>query len=357
MSRPAKRELRLPVTVPETARIYLRPVGLTCGKAAEKLAAAGTARRLAGGPWFFAACELVLRAPATGVRRATAALGEIESWADRLETPLRDRLRAQLDRLVAPRLAPDGGPLTRPLIMAVIDMTPGRDADIGDPFDPAAAVATGHRLAGAGADVIEVASQSARLGAAAVTPHVEAERILPVIRGLDALAGITIAIDTRHTEVAVDALAAGATMISDGAVLAGTPASKTAMAVLRARDGVADAMEAQEERVFDLFDGLEAQLEAKLTAGAARAQLVVDPRFSSAGEAESSVSGLKDLALFHGLGCPVLFTLPSDSVGEHQHHAATLGALDQGIQILRTQKVSETRQVVDLWERLIASGK
>ncbi len=350
MSRPAKREPRLPVKVPETARIYLRPVGLTCGKAAEKLVAASSARRLAGGPWYFAACELVLRAPATGVRRATAALGEIEGWADRLETPLRDRLIAQLDRLAAPRHAPDGRPLTRPLIMGVIDVS-------SDRFDPATAVATGHRLAAAGADVIEVASQSARLGAAAVTPHVEAERILPVIRGLDALAGITIAIDTRHAEVAIDALAAGATMISDGAVLAGTPASKTAMAVLRARDGVADAMEAQEERVFDLFDGLEAQLEAKLTAGAARAQLVVDPRFSSAGEAESSVSGLKDLALFHGLGCPVLFTLPPDSVGEDQDRAAILGALDQGIQILRTQKVSETRQVVDLWERLIASGK
>ena len=99
MSRPAKLEPRLPTTLSEPVRTYLRPVGLTCGKAAQKLAATGKARRLANGPWFFAACEVVLRAPSKGIKRATAALEDIESWADTLAAPQRDRLRAQLQRL------------------------------------------------------------------------------------------------------------------------------------------------------------------------------------------------------------------------------------------------------------------
>ena len=45
------------------------------------------------------------------------------------------------------------------------------------------------------------------------------------------------------------------------------------------------------------------------------------------------------------------------NVTEEQGRKSALHALDQGVQILRTQGVRETRQVLDLWERLIASGK
>lgn len=360
MGRPATPVPRLPATLPETARTYLRPIGLTCGKAAEKLAAAGKARRLAGGPWFFAACEIVLRAPPKGIKRAAAAIEDIEAWTDRLETPLRNRLLAQLARLAAPRLAPGGGPLTRPMIMGVIEVTSGGEPGGGGPFDPEAAVATGRRLAAAGADLLEVVAPSARLGADVITPRAEAMCILPVIQGLDDLAGIAISIDTRHAEVAEKALAAEASMISDGEVLAGGRRSLSATTVLRAQEDPADAMipaPAQEELVFELFDRLEAQVEAKLTAGASHAQLVVDPGFRSAGDRESGVAALNELALFHSLGCPILFGLPAGIVGEDQARTVALRALDQGVQILRTHDVSETRQVLDLWERLIASAK
>ncbi len=361
MGRPAAPAPRLPAAPPETARTYLRPVGLTCGKAAEKLAAAGTARRLAGGPWFFAACEVVLRAPPKGIRRATAALEDIEAWAGRLEATQGDRLETQLERLTAPRFAPDGQQLKRPLIMGVIDMALSSDPLGGDlPEPPEAAVAHGRRLAAAGADLLEVVGQSVRHGADAVAPQAETDCILPLIRGLNDLAGVTISVDTLHSEVAMSALAAGAGMISDGAAPTGGPESLSATTVLRAQGGPADATapaSGREDLVFELFDQLEARIETRLSAGISRANLVVDPGSGPAGKDRDNTAILKELALFHGLGCPILLGLPVDAAAEEQGRKVALHALDQGIQILRTHDVSETRRVLDLWERLIASGR
>ena len=354
MSRPAKPEPRLPAAVPEAARFYLRPVGLTCGKAAEKLAAAGKARRLAGGPWFFAACEVVLRAPPKGIRRTTAALEDIEAWADKLEAQQRERLGAQLERLAAPRHAPCGKPLTRPLVMGTIDVAAGR-------FDSQAVVAHGRWLAAAGADLLEIVSISGQHAADMIAPEDETARILPVIGGLADLAGLAVSVDTRSAEVAAKALAAGATMISDGALLPGDSRSLSATTLLRAQDkrrpGDIEPVPDRDELVFQLFDRLEARVEAKLAAGIPLARLVIDPGVDCDGNDGDSNAILNELALFHGLGCPLLLGLPRDATTGDQGRKAVLRALDQGAQILRAQDVAEIRRVLDLWERLIASGK
>jgi dihydropteroate synthase len=354
MSRPAKPKPRLPAALSEAARFYLRPVGLTCGKAAEKLAAAGKARRLAGGPWFFAACEVVLRAPPKGTRRTTAALEDIEAWADKLETQQRDRLGVQLERLAAPRYAPCGKPLTRPLVMGTIDVAADRS-------DSQAAVARGRWLAAAGADLLEVVSISGQHAANLVAPEDETARILPVIRGLADLAGLAVSIDTRSAEVAAKALAAGATMISDGALLPGDSLSLSATTLLRAREpglpGVINPVPDRDEMVFKLFDRLEARVEANLAAGNPHARLVIDPGVDCDGNDGDSHAILNELALFHSLGCPLLLGLPLDATAGDQGRKAVLRALDQGAQILRAQDVTEIRRVLDFWERLIASGK
>jgi dihydropteroate synthase len=360
MSRPAGPEPRLPAAVSEAARFYLRPVGLTCGKAAEKFAAAGKAKRLAGGPWFFAACEVVLRRP-NGFRRTTAALGDIEAWADRLQAQQRDRIGSQLARLTAPRVAPDGAPLTRPLIMGMIDVTSDGRPGGGERFDPEAAVSHGCWLAAAGADLLEVVGDSARHGAQLIAPEAETKRILPVTRGLADLAGIPISIDTRYAEVSAAALRAGATMIGDGAPLIGDPQSPSAISVVRAQQpggaGTTEPAPGHDELVLEIFDDLEARIEAQLAAGIPHARLIVDPGIDTSGNDGNSIAILNDLALFHSLGCPLLLGLSFDGDDGDQGRAAALRALDRGTQILRTRDVSEIRQILDIWERLIASGR
>lgn len=72
-----------------------------------------------------------------------------------------------------------------------------------------------------GADVIDVGGESTRPGAARVDPGEEMARVLPVIEALADLqtaapdGGFRISIDTRNSETAAAAVAAGASLIND----------------------------------------------------------------------------------------------------------------------------------------------
>ncbi len=358
---PAAAGTGLPAALAETARIYLRPVGLTCGNAAEKFLAAGQAKRLAGGPWVFAACEVALRAP-EGIRRTVASLAEIEAWADRLAPPLRDGLSAQLGRLTVPRRAPGGGPLERPLIMGVV----------GVASDPEAAVARGRRLAAAGADILEIRGESPRPGASSV----EAAWVRKVLEGLAAdpsFGRALLSVETRDPEVMAEALATGAAVVNDLPAPTGdrdnlaAAARSGAQVVLthgRGESGATSHDPARADTPLEVFDALEVRIDACVAAGIPRARLIVDPGLGFAKRAEDNLAILRALALYHGLGCPVLLDVAREDVTDELDRdfpprgrlpgslAAAVHALDQGVQILKVRDVAEFRQALDLWQRL-----
>ena len=72
----------------------------------------------------------------------------------------------------------------------------------------------------AGADVIDVGGESSRPGAEPVPVDVELERVVPVVEALAAAAGrsergVRLSVDTVKPEVALAALAAGASLVND----------------------------------------------------------------------------------------------------------------------------------------------
>ncbi len=360
---PAAASSGLPVSLAETARIYLRPVGLTCGNAAEKFLAAGQAKRLAGGPWVFASCEVALRAP-EGVRRAVASLGEIEAWADRLAPHLRDGLSARIGHLSLPRRAPGDGPLERPLIMGAV----GADSENGGFSDPEAAIARGRGLIAAGADILEVAGGPPRAGAAPV----DTAWLRAVLQGLaadPACRRARLSVTTRDPETLAEALAAGATVVNGLTALAslaaaGQSKARVVIAPERDRSAARRRDRADVDLPLDVFDALETQVEACVSAGIPRARLIVDPGLGLGKRAADDLAILRALALYHGLGCPVLLDLTHDDVtGELDRGfpprgrlpgslAAAVHALDQGVQIVKVRDVVEFRQALDLWERV-----
>src|SRR3954452_16368872 len=98
--------------------------------------------------------------------------------------------------------------------MGVVNVTPDSFSDGGRFIDRDAAVGHGLALAAAGADVIDVGGESTRPGAERVAADVEADRVLPVIRGL-ADAGLVVSVDTMRSSTAQAALDAGATAVND----------------------------------------------------------------------------------------------------------------------------------------------
>ena len=104
--------------------------------------------------------------------------------------------------------------------MGVLNVTPDSFSDGGRYVTVASAVARGLEMMEAGADLIDVGGESSRPGAEPVPVAVELERVVPVIEALAAAAGrsgrgVRLSVDTVKPEVALAALAAGASLVND----------------------------------------------------------------------------------------------------------------------------------------------
>ena len=71
--------------------------------------------------------------------------------------------------------------ITTPRIMGIVNVTPDSFSDGGLHATKTEAVAFAHRLVEEGADIIDVGGESARPGAADVSPEEELDRVLGVV--------------------------------------------------------------------------------------------------------------------------------------------------------------------------------
>jgi len=99
--------------------------------------------------------------------------------------------------------------------MGVLNITPDSFSGDGVGDDIEAAVAQARRLAGEGADIIDVGGESTRPGSAPVSVDEEIGRVVPVIERLASEISVPISIDSYKSEVARHALEAGASVIND----------------------------------------------------------------------------------------------------------------------------------------------
>ena len=98
--------------------------------------------------------------------------------------------------------------------MGVLNVTPDSFSDGGRFLERDAAVAHGLEMAARGADLIDVGGESTRPGSEGVDAAEEIDRVVPVVEAL-AERGALVSIDTSKAEVAVAAVAAGASVIND----------------------------------------------------------------------------------------------------------------------------------------------
>ena len=367
---------QLPTGIPPEARIYLTPRDPCPRVGLDALIAGGRALPLAGGVLAFSVCDVVVRVPGR-IRRAVATVPDIMGWAGRCGGMAQERIDTLLDNLSRRRADLRGEPMLRPRLMGVLNVTPDSFSDGGENLDPAAAIARGIQLAEAGLDILDIGGESSRPGAEPVKPETEMARVLPVLQGLaearTAFPKVQISIDTRHASVMSAALATGVDIVNDVTALAGDPASLTvvsnsvAAVVLMHMRGEPQTMNlapAYEEVALDVFDELEDRVRACVDAGIPHHRIIVDPGIGFAKRGRHNLAILRSLALYHGLGCPVLLGVSRKGLGSESEArlapkdrlptslAAALHALNQGVQMLRVHDVAETRRVVDLWQRL-----
>lgn len=264
-------------------------------------------------------------------------------------------------------------PLTRPLIMGVVNITPDSFSDGGQHFSARLAVAHARKLVKEGADLIDLGGESTRPGAAPVSEEQELQRVLPV---LNELSDLCVSVDTRRPGVMRAAIAAGASMINDVEAL-GAPGALEAVAAsscavcLMHKKGEPATMQ-HDPRYGDVLGEVKAFLEQRVSharaAGIAAGRIVVDPGFGFGKTAGHNLELLRRLGEFSSLGVPLLAGLSRKSilqkltgrpVGERLAGSLALAllALQGGATILRVHDVKETRDVIAVWQAFDGESK
>ena len=115
---------------------------------------------------------------------------------------------------------------SRTYLMGVLNVTPDSFSDGGKFLNPRDAIKQALIMAEQGADIIDVGGESTRPGSDSITIEEELRRVLPVIEEIVKKTDIPISIDTYKSEVAAQALDAGAEMINDISALRFDPEMK-----------------------------------------------------------------------------------------------------------------------------------
>ena len=292
--------------------IYVRPSGLMAAATMTPATEVRGGFRLANGWLDFTALDILERNGA-GVDRRLAGLGEFfeKDWGRRTANAA-----DMFEHIMNPRARIAGLSFERPVIMGIVNVTPDSFSDGGRLVSSDAAIAHALQLARDGADIIDIGGESTRPGSLPVPLAVELARVIPVIQGLAGKTEARISVDTRKAEVMTQAAAAGADIINDVAALMHDPqaleaAAATGLAVvlMHAQGDPRTMQEAPyyDHVLLDVFDFLEARVEACRRGGIPLNRLIVDPGIGFGKTLDHNLELMAGLSLFHGLGCPILF--------------------------------------------------
>lgn len=270
----------------------------------------------------------------------------------------------------------------RTYVMGIINVSP--ESFSGDAVtDVEAAVTQGKRFVEEGADILDVGGEStrpavsatveagvsgARLGKeATVLPvEMEANRVLPVIRRLAQEVTVPISVDTHKSQVARQAIEAGATMIND---VWGLKADADLARVAAEHDVPIVLMHNQanteyEDLMAEISASLKTSIELAVDAGVGLHRIILDPGFGFGKLPAHNLELLRRLAELKSLGHPILMgTSRKSTIGwvlglpvneRIEGTAATIAiAISNGADIIRVHDVKAMVRVARMADAIV----
>ena len=355
----------------EDARVYLRP---TCF-VDRPHELDEDCLRIADTMVWFAAWHVSLRDDGA-VKSVVVPVAELDGWIAAMPDRLAEAATAQRAGVTRPRGNLQLGERTirlgEPQLMGILNVTPDSFSVGGKHIDAAAATEAGFAMGAAGAAIIDVGGESTRPGAPLIWEGDEIKRIEGVVSAL-ARGGVAVSVDTRKAAVMEAALAAGAHIVNDISALryddramevvvrAGCP-----VVLMHAPSAKSDPHEGgtYANVLYDVYDMLAERVAACVAAGINRAKIIVDPGLGFGKGVGDNLALVNGLALFHTLGCPILFgasrkrmigALDNEAPAD-QRLGGTVAlhyqAAGQGAQLLRVHDIAENRQALRVWRGL-----
>lgn len=203
----------------------------------------------------------------------------------------------------------------RTLLMGVLNVTPDSFSDGGKFLDPRRAIAQALALQQAGADILDIGTESTRPGSEGITVAEELQRLLPVLKALSGKLKIPISIDTRKSAVAEIAVGAGAQILNDVSGLNHDPRlaevaarRKTPLILMHMRGEPRTMQTAPFARdvMKDVIQGLRASIRKARKAGVAKSQIILDPGIGFGKSFDQNYRLLAKLPQLARLGYPLM---------------------------------------------------
>ncbi len=260
-----------------------------------------------------------------------------------------------------------------PLLMGILNVTPDSFSDGGQFNAVDSAVARAVQMEADGADIIDIGGESTRPGAEPVSLDEELRRTVPVIRQLSQTLRVPISIDTTKSEVARQALEAGAEIVNDISGLTFDPAmlefcrETDAGICLMHIQGTPQTMQKDpkySDVVSEVIEFLQQQVDRCLMAGIAAERMCVDPGIGFGKTAVHNLELLRAVPrMQNDLQRPVLIghsrkRFLSKMLGRNvdEREAGTVGVsialAELGVDVLRIHDVRSVRDALVAWDTI-----
>lgn len=261
--------------------------------------------------------------------------------------------------------------LSQAHVMGILNVTPDSFSDGGKHDQKDQAVAYAKQMMADGATVIDVGGESTRPGASVVEIAEEIRRVVPVVAELAKL-DVIISIDTSQPEVIREAVKAGAHIWNDVRALTRPHALETAAELnipviimhMRGEPTTMNHLDHYEDVTQEVIAELQQRVDDALQAGIQPKNIMIDPGFGFAKNAQQNLKLLNEFYQLNNMGYPILSALSRKRFigealdGADANHravgsvAAHLLSIQQGACMVRAHDVKAMSDAIKVWQAM-----
>ena len=261
--------------------------------------------------------------------------------------------------------------LSQAHVMGILNVTPDSFSDGGKHDQKDQAVAYAKQMIADGATVIDVGGESTRPGASVVEIAEEIRRVVPVVAELAKL-DVIISIDTSQPGVIREAVKAGAHIWNDVRALTRPHALETAAELnipviimhMRGEPATMNHLDQYEDVTQEVIAELQQRVDDALQAGIHPKNIMIDPGFGFAKNAQQNLKLLNEFYQLNNMGYPILSALSRKRFigealdGADANHravgsvAAHLLSIQQGACMVRAHDVKAMSDAIKVWQAM-----
>ena len=261
--------------------------------------------------------------------------------------------------------------LSQPHVMGILNVTPDSFSDGGKHNTKDQAIVYALQMIEDGASIIDVGGESTRPGASVVEVDDEIRRVVPVVEEL-AKHDVIISIDTSQPEVIKAAVQAGAHIWNDVRALTRPHALLTAAELnipviimhMRGEPTTMNNLDQYDDVTTDVIKELQQRVDDAIQAGVKPENIVIDPGFGFAKNAQQNLKLLNEFYKLNDMGYPILSALSrkrfiGEALGgaDAQNRAmgsvaAHLFSIQQGACMVRAHDVKAMSDAIKVWQAM-----